>query len=60
MKKEQSTLFEDIVVDGGGVSIKGSLEVDENGELMTANFPTYPPSEGDKASLKAERMPTAS
>ena len=55
VKKEQSTLFQDIVVDGGGVSIKGSLEVDANGELMTANFPTYSPSEGDKTSLKAER-----
>src|SRR6266436_7612437 len=55
VKKEQSTLFQDIVVDGGGVSIKGSVEVDQNGELMSANFPTYAPSEGDKTSLKAER-----
>src|SRR4051794_10608569 len=55
VKKEQSTLFQDIVVDGGGVSIKGSLEVDANGELMNANFPTYSPSDGDKTSLKAER-----
>ena len=57
VKKEQSTLFEDIVVDGGGVSIKGSLEIDQNGDLMNANFPTYSPSEGDKTSLKAERGP---
>ena len=55
VKKEQSTLFEDIVVEGGGVSIKGSLEVDQNGDLMNANFPTYSPSDGDKTSLKAER-----
>jgi hypothetical protein len=53
--KAQSTRFEDIVVEGGGVSIKGSLEVDQNGELLNANFPTYSPSEGDKASLRAER-----
>jgi uncharacterized protein DUF3971 len=53
--KQQSTRFEDIVIDGGGVSIKGSLEVDQNGDLMNANFPTYSPSEGDKTSLKAER-----
>ncbi len=51
----QSTKFEDIVIAGAGVSIKGSLEVDQNGNLMKANFPTYSPSEGDKASLKAER-----
>jgi len=53
--KAQSTRFEDIVIDGPGVSIKGSLEVDQNGDLMNANFPTYSPSEGDKTSLKAER-----
>jgi hypothetical protein len=54
--KAQSTRFEDIVIDGGpGVSIRGSLEVDQNGDLVNANFPTYSPSEGDKASLRAER-----
>jgi hypothetical protein len=55
VQKPQSTRFEDIVIDGGGVSIKGSLEVDQNHELMNANFPTYSPSEGDKASLKVDR-----
>src|SRR5258706_5082918 len=55
VKKEQSTLFQDIVVDGGGVSIKGSLEIDQNGDLLNANFPTYAPPEGDKTTLKAER-----
>jgi hypothetical protein len=55
--KPQSTRLEDIVIDGGGVSIKGSLEIDQNGDLMNANFPTYSPSEGDKSSLKAERGP---
>ncbi len=55
VQKAQSTRLEDIVIDGGGVSIKGSLEVDQNGDLMNANFPTYSPSEGDKTSLKAER-----
>src|SRR6195256_5601433 len=55
VQKPQSTRLEDIVVDGGGVSIKGSIEVDQNGDLMNANFPTYSPSDGDKASLKADR-----
>jgi hypothetical protein len=55
VQKPQSTRLEDIVIDGGGVSIKGSLEVDQNGDLMSVNFPTYSPSEGDKTSLKAER-----
>ncbi|UWU89133.1 AsmA-like C-terminal region-containing protein [Bradyrhizobium sp. CB1015] len=51
----QSTRFEDIVIDGGGASIKGSLELDANGDLVNANFPTYAPSDGDKASLRVER-----
>jgi hypothetical protein len=55
--KTQSTRFEDIVIEGGGASIKGALEVDQNGDLLNANFPTYSPSEGDKTSLKAERGP---
>lgn len=55
VQKPQSTRLEDIVVDGGGVSIKGAVEIDQNGDLMNANFPTYSPSEGDKATLRAER-----
>ena len=55
--KPQSTRLDDIVVEGRGTSIRGSLEVDQNGDLMNANFPTYSPSDGDKASLKVERNP---
>jgi beta-lactamase regulating signal transducer with metallopeptidase domain len=57
VQKPQSTRFEDIVIDGGGVSIKGSLEVDQNGDLLSADFPVYSPSDGDKTTLKAERSP---
>ncbi|HVX75713.1 MAG TPA: DUF3971 domain-containing protein [Bradyrhizobium sp.] len=55
--KPQSLRFEDISVDGSGVSIKGTLEVDQNGDLMNLNLPTYAPSDGDKTSLKADRGP---
>ncbi len=55
--KGQSTRFEDISIEGNGVSIKGAVEVDQNGDLMNANFPTYAPSEGDKTSLRADRGP---
>ena len=55
VQKPQSTRLEDLVVDGSGVSIKGSIEVDQNGELINANFPVYSPSEGDKSSIKADR-----
>jgi hypothetical protein len=55
VQKQQSTRLEDIVIEGGGVSIKGSIEVDQNGDLINVNFPSYSPSEGDKTSLRAER-----
>ncbi len=57
VQKPQSTRLDDIVIEGGGVSIKGALEVDQNGDVMNANFPTYSPSEGDKTSLRADRGP---
>jgi hypothetical protein len=57
VQTQQSTRLENIVIDGGGVSIKGSLEVDQNSDLINANFPTYSPSEGDKTSLRADRGP---
>jgi hypothetical protein len=53
--KPQGTRFEDVVIDGSGTSIKGAVEVDQNNDLVSAVFPTFSPSEGDKASLKAER-----
>src|SRR5690606_34165395 len=55
VQKAQSTRLEDIIVDGSGVTIKGSLELDQNSDLVNVNFPVYAPSEGDRASLKAER-----
>jgi hypothetical protein len=55
VQKPQSTRFEDIVVEGGGVSIKGSLEVDQDGNLLNANFPVYSPADGDRTTLRAER-----
>ncbi len=55
LRKPQSTRLEDLVIDGSGAQIKGVLEVDEDGDVISASFPTYSPSEGDKASLRADR-----
>jgi hypothetical protein len=57
VQKPQGTRFEDIVIDGNGTLIKGFLEVDDKNDLVNASFPTFAPSEGDKANLKAERAP---
>ncbi|MCL2713164.1 MAG: DUF3971 domain-containing protein [Alphaproteobacteria bacterium] len=53
--RPQAILLNDIVVTGAGTSIRGSVELDESGELTRANFPTYQPSENDNSSLKVER-----
>jgi hypothetical protein len=55
VQKPQGTRFEDIVIEGNGASIKGALEVDQNNDIVSASFPTFSPSEGDKATLKADR-----
>lgn len=55
VQKAQSTRFEDISIDGGGTQIRGAVEVDQNSDLVSANFPTFNPSEGDKTSLRADR-----
>ncbi|MGO9357096.1 MAG: DUF3971 domain-containing protein [Xanthobacteraceae bacterium] len=57
VQKPQSMRLEDIAIEGGGVQIKGALELDPNGDVLNAAFPLFSPSEGDKASLKAERTP---
>src|SRR5207237_4996941 len=47
--------LEDIVIEGSGTSVKGVVELDNDGELVLANFPTFVVSDGDKTSLKVER-----
>jgi hypothetical protein len=55
VQKPQGTRFEDVLVEGNGALIRGAVEIDQNNDLVSAIFPTFNPSEGDKASLKAER-----
>jgi hypothetical protein len=51
----QSMRLDDFVLDGSGASVRGSVEIDGQGEVVHANFPTFAVSDGDKASLKADR-----
>lgn len=55
IKSAAKTRFEDLVIDGAGASVKGTVEVDNNGNLLMANFPTFALSDGDKLSVKADR-----
>ncbi|MEW6255586.1 MAG: AsmA-like C-terminal region-containing protein [Pseudomonadota bacterium] len=45
----------DLVLDGSGTLIKGSIEISDSGDILSANFPTFQLSDGDKASLTANR-----
>jgi hypothetical protein len=51
-----NTRIDDIVIEGSGVSVKGSVELDQSGEVVAANFPVFAMASDDKANLKAERQ----
>src|SRR3954470_13811571 len=55
--KPQVMRFDDIVIDGPGTLVKGMIELDQNGEIALASFPSFALSDGDKATLRADRAP---
>jgi AsmA-like C-terminal region/Protein of unknown function len=55
IEKQAARRFEDLVLEGGGALVKGSAEVDADGDVTAVNFPTFVLSDGDKASLRADR-----
>jgi hypothetical protein len=57
ISKPQLTRFEDLTIDSASASVRGTVEVDANGEILSANFPGFSFSSRDKTTLKAERTP---
>jgi hypothetical protein len=57
LNRPSNTRFDDLVVEGPGLSVKGAVEVDGAGDVISANFPVFTLSDGDKATLRAERGP---
>ncbi len=57
VKDKNSTRLDDLVVDGQGVLVRGSVALDHGGEIMSANFPVFATSDGDKTTLRADRGP---
>ncbi|MCC6948779.1 MAG: hypothetical protein IT539_13510 [Bradyrhizobiaceae bacterium] len=55
VERDGSLRLEDISVTGSGTTLKGSVELDSSGGFLTANLPVFHLSDGDKASLRAER-----
>jgi hypothetical protein len=47
--------IDDLAIDGQGATVRGSLDLDNDGDVVTANFPVFALSDGDKISLKADR-----
>lgn len=47
--------FDGLEISGSGASVKGTVELDADGDLVAANFPVFGLSDGDKASLKVDR-----
>jgi hypothetical protein len=55
MKTGKSVRFDDLSIDGSGATVRGSIEFDSNNEVSSANFPVFALSDGDKATLRADR-----
>ena len=55
LKTGKAIRFDDLSVDGSGATVRGSVEFDSANELISANFPVFALSDGDKLTLKADR-----
>jgi len=57
VSKSQGTRFEDVLIEATNTTVKGAVEVDASGDVVSANFPVFSLSNRDKAALKADRTP---
>ena len=55
MRTGKTVRFDDLSIDGSGATVRGSVEFDSANELVSANFPVFALSDGDKLNLKADR-----
>ncbi len=55
VKTSQTLRFDDLIITGSGTNVRGSVELDAASDIVSANFPVFSVSEGDKMSLKADR-----
>ena len=53
----QAVHIGDLLIEGAGGGVKGTIELDGSGALQSADFPSYGFSDGDHASLKVTRGP---
>lgn len=55
IERDGGVRIENLIVSGSGTSLRGSLEFDKEGWIVSANLPTFHLSDGDKANLRTER-----
>ena len=56
LKTPKSVRIDDLSIDGSGTTIRGSVELDSStNEIVSANFPVFALSDGDRVALKADR-----
>src|SRR6476660_5479985 len=55
-KTAKSIRIDDLSIEGSGATIRGSVELDgSTNEIVSANFPVFALSDGDRVALKADR-----
>ena len=52
IKTAQTARFDDLTIAGSGATVKGSVELNDASEIVSANFPVLNVSDGDKVSLR--------
>ena len=55
VRTPKSVRFENLRIDGSGADVKGVIELDDNGDILSANLPTFSLSAVDKVALRADR-----
>jgi hypothetical protein len=55
--KGKASRIEDLVLEGSGAAVKGSIDIGDNGDIQAANFPQFGLADTDRATLKVDRGP---
>jgi hypothetical protein len=57
VNKPNLTRLDDFSIEAQGTQIKGTVEINEAGDIVSAQLPVFQLADGDKATLRAERGP---
>jgi hypothetical protein len=57
INKPNLTRLDDFSIEAQGTQLKGTIEINEAGDIVSAQLPVFQLADGDKATLRAERGP---